>query len=143
MADAVFLPNDNHVSSFEMPTHDVNGAGNEQELIQNGGMVSNGHSYTVDDVKRVVNSGLSLDRMVIESQGELSLQTAILFSCLTRLLWCDVFTNNKPFLLSPSGIAWFITLVFFGEGIQLSMNARTVCENNCVPAFACYFITCM
>ncbi|XP_033625111.1 microtubule-associated protein 2-like isoform X2 [Asterias rubens] len=70
MADAVFLPNDNHVSSFEMPTHDVNGAGNEQELIQNGGMVSNGHSYTVDDVKRVVNSGLSLDRMVIESQGE-------------------------------------------------------------------------
>ncbi|XP_071787999.1 uncharacterized protein [Asterias amurensis] len=70
MADAVFLPNDNHVSSFEMPTHDVNGARNEQELIQNGGMVSNGHSYTVDDVNRVVNSGLSLDRMVIESQGE-------------------------------------------------------------------------
>ncbi len=80
MADAVFLPNDNHVASFEMPApnpHDVNGAGDEQELIQNGGMVSNGHSYTVDD-KRVVNSGLSLDRMVIESQGELILPTAIL-----------------------------------------------------------------
>ncbi|XP_038079077.1 microtubule-associated protein 4-like isoform X9 [Patiria miniata] len=74
--DTVFLPNDNQaasLSAFE-PTPNNNDPEKDAQngapdLIQNGGTVSNGHSYPLD-ANQIVNASLDINGMVVDSQGE-------------------------------------------------------------------------